>query len=80
MGPALIIPTSPKEFLRILTSLTLERPKERARTKGVVRAPVVAPDASNDMARNFSDTSKARIKIIAYVIVINLLRVYPAEV
>ena len=42
-----------------------------------MRAPVVAPDASNDMARNSSDTSKARIKIIAYVIVINLLRGLP---
>ena len=78
MGPALIIPTSPKEFSsESLPPFTLERPKERARTKGVVRAPVVAPDASNDMARNSSDTSKARIKIIAYVIVINLLRGLP---
>ncbi len=64
IGPELIIPTSPKEFSSdFLPPLTLESPSDNARTKGVVKAPVVAPEASNDIARNSSDTSNANTNI-----------------
>ena len=45
IGPALMVPTSPKEFSSVFfPPFTFERPRDIARIKGVVRAPVVAPE------------------------------------
>ncbi len=75
IGPALIIPTSPKEFSSdCLPPVTFDIPREIAKTKGVVRAPVVAPEASKEIAKNSSATNIASAKIIPYVIVINTFR------
>src|SRR5699024_8713414 len=59
IGPALTIPTNPKEFSSAsFPPLKADKPLDRARTKGVVSAPVVAPEASNEIARNSSETKK----------------------
>ncbi len=64
MGPALMTPTIPKlSSSAVFPPLIRERPAVSARTKGVVRAPVVAPEASKAMARNSSETRMARTKI-----------------
>ena len=74
IGPALMVPTSPKEFSSVFfPPFTFERPRDIARIKGVVRAPVVAPEASKEIARNSSETKMANTKITAYVIVIKRL-------
>ncbi len=65
IGPALIVPTRPKEFSSaIFPPFILDNPSDIASTNGVVRAPVVAPEASKEIARNSSETKGAIIKII----------------
>ena len=47
-------------------------PIASARIKGTVMAPVVAPDESNEIAKNSGEVNKLRMKIPPYRIVSNL--------
>ena len=64
IGPVDAIPTRPKEFSSpFFSPFNLLTPRPRAIIKGVVIAPVVAPDASKAMAWPKSFTINIRIKI-----------------
>lgn len=68
IAPADVIATKPKlSFSEALLSFfKAEVPMASPRIKGTVNAPVVAPDASKDIAKNSRDVNKAKIKIIKY--------------
>ncbi len=64
IGPADAMPTRPKEFSSpLLYPFNLLTPRPRAIIKGVVIAPVVAPDASKAIAWPRSFVISMRIKI-----------------
>lgn len=68
IAPEEAIATNPKLSFSedLLSFLRVETPIARANINGTVRAPVVAPDASKDIAKNSGDVNKARIKINPY--------------
>ncbi|MPN40905.1 hypothetical protein SDC9_188445 [bioreactor metagenome] len=68
IAPVDAIPTSPKLSFSdaLLSFFRRETPNARPSMNGTVRAPVVAPEASKEMARNSGDMNTARTKIIPY--------------
>ena len=64
IGPVDAIPTRPKEFSSpLLSPLSLLTPSPRTIIKGVVIAPVVAPDASKAIAWPKSELINIKMKI-----------------
>src|SRR5690554_4474957 len=68
IAPVDEIPTSPKLSASpiLLSFLMAETPAANASMKGTVTAPVVAPDASNAMARKSNEENSDKIKIKPY--------------
>ena len=65
IGPAEASPTMPKlSSSEVSPPFSWETPYPRASINGVVIAPVVAPDASTEMAKNSSETFIPKISII----------------
>lgn len=76
IAPDDAIATKPKLSFSedLLSFLRWDTPKERASIKGTVKAPVVAPEASKDIAKNSGDVNIESNKIIPYIIVNNLYK------
>ena len=76
IAPVEAIATNPKLSFSddLLSFFKLETPIARAKIKGTVKAPVVAPEASKEIAKNSGDVKNARIKIIPYKTVNNLYK------
>ncbi len=78
IGPAEASPTIPKlSSSDVLPPFSCETPYPKANINGVVIAPVVAPDASTEIAKNSSETIIPNINIIEYVITNILFRGRP---
>ena len=75
IGPHDAIPTRPKlSSSDILPLFNWETPSPRAKIKGVVIAPVVAPEASTEMSRNSSEVIIPIKNIIKYTKVYTLFK------
>src|SRR5690606_8573844 len=76
IAPVEAIATNPKLSCSdaLLSFLSAETPKASARINGTVKAPVVAPDASKDIAKNSGEVNKASTRIIKYKIDNNLYK------
>ena len=65
IAPVEVIPTNPKLSVSddLLSFFSIDTPTAIANINGTVKAPVVAPDASKDIARNSGDVNNARTNI-----------------
>src|SRR5574344_1263219 len=74
IGPVDAMATNPKLSLSdaLQSFFNCETPIASARIKGTVNAPVVAPEASKDIAKNSREVIQASIKMIPYIIVNSL--------
>ena len=72
--PVEAIAKSPKlSFSEALLSfLSLDIPRERESIKGTVKAPVVAPEASKEMAKNSFEDIRESANITRYIIESNI--------
>lgn len=74
IAPADTMPTKPKlsSSETLLSFFSVETPAAIANINGTVIAPVVAPEASKDIAKKMGDENKHKTKIIKYSIVSSL--------
>src|SRR5690606_6795261 len=76
IAPVEAMATSPKLSFSdaLLSFFNAETPMASAKMKGTVNAPVVAPEASNEMARNSGEVKRASTRIMKYKIIKSLYK------